>query len=62
MEMSKITSKGQITIPKTIREELRLNEGDRVVFLRTKGGFIITNESTVTSGEIFLDGFTESAE
>lgn len=62
MEMSKITSKGQITIPKAVREELRLNEGDRVVFLRTNSGFLITKESTVTSGEIFLEGFSETKE
>jgi AbrB family looped-hinge helix DNA binding protein len=30
MEVSRITSKGQITIPKAIRERLNLAEGDKV--------------------------------
>ncbi len=29
---ARITSKGQITIPKSVREELGLREGDSVVF------------------------------
>ena len=29
---AKITSKGQITVPKTIRTKLNLDEGDSVVF------------------------------
>lgn len=30
MPTAKITSKGQITIPKKVREELHLNSGDKV--------------------------------
>ena len=33
MKTAKITEKGQITIPKRIREHLKLNQGDRVEFL-----------------------------
>lgn len=29
---AKITSKGQITIPKSVRDALELNEGDEVLF------------------------------
>jgi AbrB family looped-hinge helix DNA binding protein len=29
---ARITSNGRVTIPKAVREALRLNEGDRVVF------------------------------
>ena len=29
---AKMTSKGQITVPKTIRTKLNLNEGDSVIF------------------------------
>lgn len=29
---AKITTKGQVTIPKTVRDELGLHEGDSVVF------------------------------
>jgi antitoxin PrlF len=34
MSSSTITSKGQVTIPKQIRDELDLREGDRVFFVR----------------------------
>ena len=30
--VSHITSKGQLTVPKAVREALKLQEGDRVVF------------------------------
>jgi len=34
---ARITSKGQITIPKSVRDALKLNEGDRVVFRVIEG-------------------------
>lgn len=41
MYCSKVTSKGQITVPKAVREALALREGDRMSFL-------IHNDGTVT--------------
>ena len=39
MPDAKLTSKGQITIPKAVRERLNLEEGDRVSFaFRADGG------------------------
>lgn len=32
MTTAKLTSKGQITIPKVVREKLELKEGDSVIF------------------------------
>jgi AbrB family looped-hinge helix DNA binding protein len=34
---ARMTSKGQITIPKPVRDALKLNEGDRVVFRVIEG-------------------------
>jgi len=34
---ARLTSKGQITIPKSVREALNLNEGDQVVFRVIEG-------------------------
>jgi AbrB family looped-hinge helix DNA binding protein len=38
MPKAKVTSKGQITIPKEIREKLHLNPGDKLLFEETEQG------------------------
>ena len=45
MELAKLTSKGQLTVPVAIRKKLRLKEGDKVVFLSEDGGIRIANAS-----------------
>jgi antitoxin PrlF len=45
MELAKVTSKGQVTIPKEIREKLKLKKGDKVLFIEGKDGILITNAS-----------------
>jgi antitoxin PrlF len=52
MEISRISSKGQVTIPKPIRDLLRLNEGDRVAFLEDNGKVIITKASLIALREL----------
>ncbi|MEW6697865.1 MAG: AbrB/MazE/SpoVT family DNA-binding domain-containing protein [Bacillota bacterium] len=52
MEVSRISSKGQITIPKAIRELLNLNEGDRVAFIEENGKIVITKASLVALREL----------
>ncbi|MDD2234931.1 MAG: AbrB/MazE/SpoVT family DNA-binding domain-containing protein [Desulfitobacteriaceae bacterium] len=47
MEVSRISSKGQVTIPKSIRELLNLNEGDRVAFIEDNGKVVITKASLI---------------
>ena len=37
MELAKVTSKGQITIPLMIRNRLQLKTGDKVFFEESKG-------------------------
>ena len=39
--LAKITAKGQITIPKRIREMLGVKPGDRLLFSREKGRVVI---------------------
>ncbi len=43
MELAKITAKGQITIPISIRRELNLKDGDKVAFIEKDGNFILIN-------------------
>jgi antitoxin PrlF len=38
MPRSTVTSKGQITIPKQVRDEMGLKPGDRVDFVRDRAG------------------------
>jgi len=45
MELAKLTSKGQLTVPVAIRKKLRLKEGDKVIFLADSDGIRIVNAS-----------------
>ena len=45
MELAKITSKGQITIPVDIRRKLGVKEGDKVLFVEEAGRIYILNSS-----------------
>lgn len=47
MNLSKITSKGQITLPVEIRKKLNLSSGDNVIFIEQEGYYIITNENNI---------------
>ena len=42
MTEATLTSKGQITIPKAVRDALGLSAGDRIEFVGTDKGFVIT--------------------
>ena len=41
-ETAKVTSKGQVTIPSTIREILRLEPGSTVMFKVTENGVLLS--------------------
>jgi AbrB family looped-hinge helix DNA binding protein len=41
MPTATVTSKGQITLPRQVREHLRLTEGDRVDFVIEPGGEVL---------------------
>ncbi|MGN0818175.1 MAG: AbrB/MazE/SpoVT family DNA-binding domain-containing protein [Candidatus Coproplasma sp.] len=47
MEMAKLTSKGQITVPKAVRDALGVDCGDKVVFVKTSNGFLMCNGNSV---------------
>ena len=63
MEMAKLTSKGQITIPKAVRDALGVDCGDKVVFVKTANGFLMCNgESVVLSAPVVADAELAAAE
>lgn len=48
MEVATMTSKGQITIPVAVRKQLKLEQGDKVVFIEDGQGVRILNASALT--------------
>lgn len=47
MATATVTSKGQVTLPKKIREHLGLSEGDRVAFRESPDGTIVIEAETL---------------
>lgn len=47
MELAKLTSKGQITIPIQIRKKLNLKEGDKIMFIDNGNTIQIVNSSLI---------------
>ena len=52
MPTATVTSKGQITIPKEVREELGLRVGDRVAFRVLEDGRAIVEPETIDLREL----------
>lgn len=47
MELAKISSKGQITIPVAVRNKLKLKAGDKIVIIEDNGRFYFENAATI---------------
>ena len=45
MELAKVTSKGQVTIPVEIRRKLGIKNGDKVLFIEESGRVYMMNAS-----------------
>ena len=45
MELAKVTSKGQVTIPFEIRKKLGIKNGDKVLFIEDAGRIYMMNSS-----------------
>ena len=61
MELAKVTTKGQITIPKEIRELLNLKEGSKILFIQ-KGNDIIIRNAAMVALENIQNAFNGEAE
>ena len=61
MELAKITSKGQITLPISIRRALSLKDGDKVAFVEVNGQYILTNPTMLAIQQLQAD-FSSFAE
>ena len=61
MEIAKITTKGQITLPLAIRRELNLKDGDKVAFIEKDGQYTVVNP-TILAFENAQKAFDGEAE
>ena len=70
MEVAKISSKGQITIPVSVRNALKLKAGDKIVILEENGRVYFENSAMLAfkraeeafAGEAKKAGFTSEEE
>lgn len=70
MEVAKISSKGQITIPASVRNALKLKTGDKIVILEENGRFYFENSAMLAfqrveeafAGEAEKAGFASERE
>lgn len=61
MELAKITSKGQITLPINIRKALNLNDHDQVAFVFKDGLYYLVNPLSLAIDNV-RDSFKGEAE
>lgn len=52
MATATLTSKGQITLPKTVRERLRVDTGDQVDFVVNDRGDVVVRAATLDVTEL----------
>ena len=51
MDVARLSTKGQVTIPIEIRKKLSLKEGDKVIFMEQNGNVIILNSNRLAFEE-----------
>jgi AbrB family looped-hinge helix DNA binding protein len=63
MEVAKISSKGQITIPISVRNKLNLKTGDKIVIFEENGRFYFENSAMLAfkRAEQAFEGVAENA-
>jgi AbrB family looped-hinge helix DNA binding protein len=63
MDIARVSSKGQITIPIDIRRKLKLQEGDKVIFVEENGVITLKNSNLVAWQEFqkSMEGAAEEA-
>jgi AbrB family looped-hinge helix DNA binding protein len=63
MEVAKISSKGQITIPVSVRNKLNLKTGDKIVIFEENGRFYFENSAMLAfkRAEQAFEGAAEKA-
>ena len=52
MELAKVTSKGQVTIPVSIRRRLGIKDGDKLLFIEKPDGVVMVNPTMMALEKI----------
>jgi antitoxin PrlF len=61
LDIAKVTSKGQITIPADIRSALGVRSGDKVLFVQADDGSVVLQNSNLQALERAQRGFDGAA-
>lgn len=61
MEVAKISSKGQITIPVSVRNKMKLKTGDKVLIVEENGRFYFENAALLAFSRV-AEAFEGEAE
>jgi AbrB family looped-hinge helix DNA binding protein len=63
MEIAKVTSKGQVTIPRDIRIKMDLKKGDKILFFEENGKYFLQNSASIALKNIqdIMEGEAEKA-
>ena len=63
IDVARVTTKGQITIPPEFRKRFNINEGDKVVFMEKDGMIVIANSNRMAFEEFqqAMEGEAEKA-
>ena len=61
MELAKITTKGQITLPIGIRRKLHLKDGDKVAFIEIDNQIVLANPIAIAIKDV-QEAFSGEAE
>jgi len=54
MEIAKITSRGQITLPIHIHKKLDIREGDKVVFIEDRNRIVVANAAKIAFAKLCI--------
>jgi AbrB family looped-hinge helix DNA binding protein len=62
LDMAKVTSKGQVTIPASVREQIGVRKGDKVLFVREDDGRVVLYNSNMEALRAVQEAFAGAAE
>ncbi len=53
MALATLTSKGQITVPKAVRDSLKIESGDKIEFVVTENREVLMRPLTMRADDVF---------